>query len=682
MNEPIIREAVRNSQNDYAQRWAQVVSKFATALTGQRIDCTLSNQTIAPAWSSESSIWLSEPQLPDLLTPHGVLVAKGLALHELGHILFTPRNATQWSRTVRAEGLQSAMNILEDMRLESMLVARHRGSVSPWLTALILHYLLADTKTIPMAFPLIHGRKFLPVAIRQDVRDAYEHQHIVPDLVRIIDEYRKVILPRDTDRSLDLIREFKRVLDSVKPTGEGEGEGGTGEGQPQPPQGGCEWESSNPNHPDGRPESYTSDPDHKPLSDKEQEQLTDRMDETNDGGETDESPAKDEPEDESATNNGDDADTDADTDADADGGDSSDSTSDTDADGDSDSTDADGDSTDADADGDSTDGDSFGGSDADGDSTDEQGEDGAGDPTSGDSTGGQSAGNEAGNNPAVTNMQEALDAIAQSLSDAISQVQEQVGITPDLELLDEQVAIRQAQFNAVPMTDSKLGYASIAMAEELERLRAEHEPAWERETKTGRLNPSRLVNDPDTEVPFDRWNDGQDDVTAVEAVILLDNSGSMAGDNATNAYRSMFALKSALDLLGDARCTVVTFNQSHSLLYSADEVAGATIRDAGAMGGTYATGALTYATNVLAKSEQPIKLLFAITDGAWGDKQSADDLIVRMRNAGVLTAIAQVGGQSNDAHECEVYSEVNNTSDLLVLGRKLVSIAVDRNLAR
>jgi len=279
-------------------------------------------------------------------------------------------------------------------------------------------------------------------------------------------------------------------------------------------------------------------------------------------------------------------------------------------------------------------------------------------------------------------MQDALDAIAQSLSDAISQVQEQVGITPDLELLDEVRSIRQASFDAVPMTDTKLGYASIAMAEELERLRAEHEPAWERETKTGRLNPSRLVNDPDTEVPFDRWNDGQDDVTAIEAVILLDNSGSMSGSNATNAYRSMFALKSALDTLGDARCTVVTFNNDHSLLYSADEVAGATIRDAGAMGGTYATSALTYATNVFAKSEQPIKVLFTITDGAWGDKQTADNLIVRMRNAGVLTAIAQIGGQSDDAHECEVYSEVNNTSDLLVLGRKLVSIAVDRNLAR
>lgn len=676
MSELIIREGVRDAQSEYAQRWASVVAKFATALTGQRIDCSLSDSTIAPAWSSESSIWLSEPTLPDLQTSHGVLVAKGLALHELGHILFTPRNATEWRRTVNAEGLQEAMNILEDMRLESLLVARHRGSVSPWLSALILHYLLDDAKTIPLAFPLIHGRKFLPLAVRQDVRDAYEHQHIVPDLVRIIDAYRKVVLPRDTDLSLDLIREFKQVLDSVRPTGDGTGEGGTGEGEgsttAQPPQGGCGV--PNPNHPTGRPESYDSDPDHKPLSQKEQEQLTDRMDETNDGGDTSESPAKDE--DESATNNqpadADDADADGD---DADGSDSDGGESDDSSDSDSDS-DADGDSfggsgsddSDADADGDAD-------SDADGSGKDGQSAD---QPTD---KGGKGAGQSDAGQPAPTSLQDALDAIASTLSDAISQVQEQVGLSPDLQSIDNVIA-QPALYNEVAMTDPKLGHASITMAEELERLRAEHEPAWERETRTGRLNVGRLVNNEDTDLPFDRWNDGQDDVTAIEAVIILDNSGSMQGDRATNAYASMFALKSAMDMLGDARCTVLTFNYRAHLLYGADEVAGSTIRDAGASGGTYAHDAIAYATNVLAKSEQPIKLFFAITDGDWSDASKSDELVGKLRDAGVLTAIAQVGGGSTTDHGCEVYSEVNNTSDLLVLGRKLVNLAVDRNLAR
>jgi Mg-chelatase subunit ChlD len=204
------------------------------------------------------------------------------------------------------------------------------------------------------------------------------------------------------------------------------------------------------------------------------------------------------------------------------------------------------------------------------------------------------------------------------------------------------------------------------------------------ETPDGKINASRFMRGADLDVVFDRFTEGREDATEICAVILLDRSGSMEGARANNAYKSMWAIKKALDAI-NAECTVITYNTDARVLYSADERASATVKDAGTDGGTDPLKASKYATRVLAESDKAIKIYFNITDGEWSDASTNDEEIKHLRDAGVLTALAFVNEQpveSINAHGCEITSHITNTADLFTLGRKIVKVAIDRNLSR
>ena len=224
-----------------------------------------------------------------------------------------------------------------------------------------------------------------------------------------------------------------------------------------------------------------------------------------------------------------------------------------------------------------------------------------------------------------------------------------------------------------------------SFGKELERLRANYEPAWENEVDTGRLNVNRYLQGEEFDTCFDEWHEGRSDVTAIEAVILLDKSGSMSGRNADEAYKSMWAIKKALENV-EARTTVVTFDYSTNLLYGADEKAGTTIRDGGASGGTNPESAILFAKRVLAETDKPIKVLFMITDGAW-DTKVGEEAVNEMRNAGVLTCQAYLSQYDEQLetiesyrHSFELLTQIKTAKDILVLGKNLVRLAIQRNL--
>ena len=248
----------------------------------------------------------------------------------------------------------------------------------------------------------------------------------------------------------------------------------------------------------------------------------------------------------------------------------------------------------------------------------------------------------------------------------------------------------KARFSFEPVPVEALQSAT-AFKLSLERLRAQFDPAWEFKTRKGRLNPLRYSQGADIDELFDKFEQGREDAVDIEAVILLDTSGSMAGDQIRRASDSMWGIKRALDAV-NASCTVVGFSFGASLLYSADEQALALQkRNVQAGGGTNPLEALQYANHVLATSERKVKLLFVITDGDWGtdaneERQRSERIIKNLRDGGVLTSLAYVGwvadAESLEAnrHNCEVLSQVTNSSDLLHVGKAVVDLAIARNL--
>ena len=301
---------------------------------------------------------------------------------------------------------------------------------------------------------------------------------------------------------------------------------------------------------------------------------------------------------------------------------------------------------------------------------------------------GKKAGTEAGHtgsNQQVTDtLNDILSDVVESLSKEINSIANQIGVVAELDG-GSATTPNKANYKEIRVPDELYALAKT-FGVELERLRADFDPAWLHNERSGKLNANRYLRGDDLDSVFDSWEEGRDDVTEIEAVILLDRSSSMNGQNADNAYKSMWAIKKALERV-EARTTVATFDSRTNLLYGADEKAGTTIRDSGADGGTNPENAILYAKKILADSEKPIKILFMITDGAW-DTDKGEKAIVDMRNAGVLTCQALITGGyemsaealNNYRHGFELMTSMKSAKDILILGKELVRLAIARNL--
>jgi len=628
-------------QHDSAIRMAQVVQQFATMFVGRKIGVRLSDSTVAPAWSTSNTIEFSESQLPDLNTVDGVLATRGLTFHELSHILFTPRAQTDIAIWVRENGLGRAFNALEDQRIETLLVAKYQA-LADWLTATMAQYLLDTPQAISQAFPLIRGRKYLPVELRALVRQAYANQQDIAELTSIIDEYRLLLFPQDTERAKPLIARYAELVKNLPEQGRG---------MPDP--------HGHESRPDNGQQSSIKD---KPLSKTEQERARDKA-KAQDSEVEDEEDFNwgDEPQDEPATNSDPEPSASSDSDSDADGDDSDGSDS--------------SDSSDSDADGSDTDSDADGQSDSDSTPTDGTPSDSEGSSTGG----GAGAG---GGEKAEQVLNSVLEDIKQSLGSAVSDEIAKYG--GDIVLEGVPAKTPRLADSSPAHVSANAVQASVAFKQELEKLKAEFDPAWERKTRKGRLNPLRYAQGVDIDELFDKFEQGRDDAVDIEAVILLDSSGSMGGEPIQRASESMWGIKRALDGV-QANCTVVTFDWSAKLLYNSGETASTVMRFPQMGGGTDPLEALQYANYLLATSDRKVKVLFVITDGEWSNSDRSDRIIKNLRDGGVLTSLAFIGSgfNINDTdkhHNCEAVAHVANASDLLAVGRTVVNLAVQRNL--
>lgn len=170
-------------------RMTQVFGKFASTLLSRRINVVVDkDNAFAPAWSDSDSITFSRQRIGKLDKPEVVTSLRGLMLHELAHVLMTPRDGTQLVKMVRQAKVWQAFNALEDMRIETFMTARY-SNVSDWLTATVAQFLLDDPDQIQYQFPLMYGRKYLPSTVRIMVRDAYQVQQDIAELEQLIDNY-------------------------------------------------------------------------------------------------------------------------------------------------------------------------------------------------------------------------------------------------------------------------------------------------------------------------------------------------------------------------------------------------------------------------------------------------------------------------------------------------------------
>jgi len=638
---------------------AGVFAKTLSVLTTHKISVNVVDRKDmgSPAWSSTKEVWLNLNSIVDDFTPRSITSLNGLSFHELGHLRYTPRNGSRLVKLIQdsddSKRLWQSFNSLEDSRIE-LLLTGWLPSIKSWLTATMVDYLLSDDEAITRAFPLVYGRKYLPLELRQLASDKFIKPEIQQDLADVIDEYNSLVLTGNdeyTDHAFTLIKRFADLLDELpplpqSPNGNGEGEG-EGEGTT------VIIRVRNPHGHDSRPTEGYESSSNRPASKAEQERNRQQAKRNVVEVIIDTTPKEETKEEDSS----------ADSAGATEGKNPSTPQPQSKEDSFGDVFDDVFDDSDFDSESDNT-------------------------PPQSKPSQGKKAGTEAGNtgsNQQVTDtLNDILSDVVDSLAKEINSIANQIGVNPELSS-GNATTPDKANYKEVRVPDELYALAK-GFGVELERLKADFDPAWLNGERSGKLNANRYLRGDDLDSVFDEWSEGRDNVTEIEAVILLDRSGSMDGQNADNAYKSMWSIKKALERV-EARTTVVTFDSRTNLLYGADEKAGTTIRDSGADGGTNPENAILYAKKVLADSEKPIKILFMITDGSW-NTDKGEKAIVEMKNAGVLTCQALItGGYEVNAeqlnhyrHEFELMTSIKSAKDILILGKELVRLAIARNL--
>ena len=636
---------------------ASVFARANSVLTGKRITVNVvdNKEQKAPAWSSTTEVWLNLAEIKDDFSARSITSLQGLDFHELSHLLYTPRNGHALPKWVKENNVWEAFNCLEDSRIENLLVG-YLPTTASWLIATITDYLLSDTSAIETSFPLVTGRKYLPAELQQLATDNYKRPQDIDELFDLVVEYNGFIFEgayNDTiERAKEVIKRFSELIDLLPPL---PNQGGNGEGESNESEITI-YRVKNPNGHNGRPTEGWESSSNRCAKRKDQERHKATSDKNNgeaqrpkrnvkivDVDSVDDVPKGATPLPTPSQNKSDDK--------------------------------SDGNQKEVSFDELSFDDDEY--ADDDFDYGDDYLEAGSKEQV------GNQSGTTGDNNQVTDVLNDVMKDVVDELGKQVNQIAKQLGITIDLDG-GNAVTPKKANYNEVNCP-ADLVLLAKAFGKELERLRANYEPSWENEVDTGRLNVNRYLQGEEFDTCFDEWHEGKSDVTAIEAVILLDKSGSMSGRNADEAYKSMWAIKKSLENV-EARTTVVTFDYSTNLLYGADEKAGTTIRDGGASGGTNPESAILYAKRVLAETDKPIKILFMITDGAW-DTKEGEKAISEMRNAGVLTCqayLSQYDEQQSSIesyrHSFELLTHIKSAKDILVLGKDLVRLAIQRNL--
>ena len=239
--------------------------------------------------------------------------------------------------------------------------------------------------------------------------------------------------------------------------------------------------------------------------------------------------------------------------------------------------------------------------------------------------------------------------------------------------------------------DAVLNYRKFAR--ELQRLRDDSEPTWERETPSGKLNIQRVIKGCEISNAFDRWDEGNDGCD-VEAVILVDRSGSMSSQqNDLKASIACWTIKRSLEQI-NAPVTVYAFDDKSEVAYRRDEhVSKSEFKFIYGSGGTNPYNTLISAEQLLMSSRKKNKMLFVITDGVFNNDKN-DDVIERIAKRGVLTVMTLIMSDSDEefyrtrysdndlTHKAEIFGRIQSAADLVPFAKKVVTASIKKRAGR
>ena len=237
--------------------------------------------------------------------------------------------------------------------------------------------------------------------------------------------------------------------------------------------------------------------------------------------------------------------------------------------------------------------------------------------------------------------------------------------------------------------------ASRLFAQELELLRIESDPAWNREKPSGKLNVKRAMNADINRIDtlFDRWQEGNEDYD-IEASILIDRSGSMYSEIGS-ACRSAWVIKRAIERI-NGKVSVSVFSDYARELFDRDTLASATdVRIVEAVGGTDPSESLNETARIMENTTAKTKLVFILTDGDWYKPAVADSKIEELIKQGCYVSVVWLGSADSArelmadpeqvikyTHGANSFRTIQQPSELVKVAKDVVKAQMSRSKVR
>ena len=594
-------------------------------------------------------LYLGAAALPPMLSvkPAAIAAWCGAALHGFAHSRYSPRTDEPLRATLAKRKMHRTWNMIEDARIERLLLRDFPGW-QPHLLGACNHILLTPKPGKPKpdlasVFPLIVGRTYLPVALRQESYDAFaaENSEYIADAVHdLVFQYLMVVDPgsEDHDLTVDIVSRLHSLL----------GDYGSDCGSHEVEQ----WDDTDREWTDpGDPDEDGDDDD-----DDGNQVVTDPDDEPDDDGDDGDGESDDDDDDGEGDGEGDPCD---------DGDESDDGDGD---DGDGDGDDGDGDDADGDGDGDG-DGDDADADDGESGGNDDEGTDDAGDgnddESDDDESGhddddghGDAVGGGVSSTSRLADWSTAIDsALAQDgrLADVAEAITS--GPMPLIRLRQRDVVLEPVPF--------EVQQAELDIARELRVLMDGARPGMRRRIDRGRFNVARLVREGGTTRPeemFDRHDPGALRSTGCAVAVLADVSGSMSEEQLFGAMQSVWAIDRAVQSVR-GQFQGYTFGQDSQQLppSQGDGVWVPVMKD----GNTNPVAGLASAQAWLSQQREPNKLCIIATDGAWDGHTTSVNTLLSMVSSGVQVAVFGINTDVSHRFPLEVTTlEVSHANQI------------------
>lgn len=254
-DEQVVRQIISATtaqarENEYKGNATELVERVeawrnATTTLAGKIASIIAGRTVSVEWSADiplaatdgenlllSSQWFCENVIPGIVARNAASTAehwgtlKAMIFHEISHIMWSPRFSQKPLKEIKDDGERwRVWNILEDQRIESLFTTKYKPSI-PFFTKMVADHLLrsGNAEGRKLAWLWLHGRKYLPDAVRTGYRRLFEN-HLAEigvlsrvtadDFASVIDRYRVLVFPTDSEAGLALVNEFFDLLNIV-----------------------------------------------------------------------------------------------------------------------------------------------------------------------------------------------------------------------------------------------------------------------------------------------------------------------------------------------------------------------------------------------------------------------------------------------------------------------------------